>query len=110
MTDDEATPALQMAVSFDEDEAVVSVAGDVDVWSSPRLRARLDGLVDEGNLSLVIDLAGVRFMDSTGLGTLVGTLKHIRQAGGDMTLRSPTPGVMRVIEITGLTKVLSIRD
>jgi anti-sigma B factor antagonist len=110
MTDDEAMPELQMAVSVDGDETVVSVAGDLDIPTSLRLRARLDGLVDEGASTLVIDLAGVGFMDSTGLGTLVGALKHVRQAGGHMALRAPTPAVLRVIEITGLTKVLPIRE
>jgi anti-anti-sigma factor len=110
MADNEATPEFQMAVSDEGGETVLSVVGDLDLSSSTRFRERLIGLVAEGKHNLVVDLAGVGFMDSSGLGTLVSGLKRARQAGGDVVLRAPTPAVLRLIELTGLTRVLSIRD
>ena len=59
---------------------------------------------------LVIDLAELDFVDSTGLGTLVSVVQRVRHVGGEMTLRSPTPATRSVIEMTGLARVLPIRD
>jgi len=57
---------------------------------------------------LVADLTQVRFLDSTGLGTLVGGLKRLREPGGSLTLVIVAPRILRLFQITGLTKVLAI--
>lgn len=85
--------------------AVLAVSGEVDVATAPRLRERLVGLVSEGRHQIVVDLEGVDFLDSTGLGVLVGALKRVRTHGGDLALVCTQPRVLKVFEITGLTKV-----
>ena len=57
---------------------------------------------------MTVDLSELAFVDSTGLSVLITGLKRLREAGGDMALRSPQPGTRRVLEITGLTEVFSI--
>src|SRR5919109_955930 len=89
---------------------VLSVHGEVDVYTAPRFRERLIELVSEGKLRIVVDLEAVDFLDSTGLGVLVGGLKRLRSHDGDLTLVCTQSRILKVFEITGLTKVFSIYD
>ena len=73
------------------DRTVLTVVGEVDVATSPSSRERLVQLIDDGRVRLVVDLTPVDFLDSTGLGVLVGTLKRIRQADGELRPGGP-PG------------------
>jgi anti-sigma B factor antagonist len=84
---------------------VVHVAGDIDVYSAPTLRTRLNEVTEGGVDQLVVDLAEVGFVDSTGLGSLIGVFKSLRSHNGEMRLAAARPNVARVIEITGLDKV-----
>lgn len=87
---------------------VLAVKGEVDVYTAPRLREKLVELVSQGNRQVVVDLEGVDFLDSTGLGVLVGGLKRLRSQDGDLTLVCTQQRILKVFEITGLTKVFSI--
>ncbi len=88
--------------------AVLVVSGEVDVATAPRLRERLIELVNRGHHRIVVDLVGVEFLDSTGLGVLVGALKRVRTHDGELALVCAEPRILKVFEITGLTKVFSI--
>ncbi len=74
----------------------------------PRLREKLVELVSEGHRQIVVDLEGVDFLDSTGLGVLVGGLKRLRSHDGDLSLVCTQARILKVFEITGLTSVFSI--
>lgn len=87
------------------DCGVLRVAGEVDVDSASALRERTLDLVAAGAVHIVIDLGGVTFIDSSGLGVLVGCLKRLRERDGSLTLVIDADRVLRVFEITGLTKV-----
>lgn len=89
---------------------VLSVRGEVDVYTAPRFRERLIELVGEGKYRIVVDLEGVDFLDSTGLGVLVGGLKRLRSHEGDLSLVCTQRRILKVFEITGLTKVFAIHD
>ena len=89
---------------------VVAVSGEVDVATAPTLRDRLQAQVAEGHSTLVVDLIGVTFLDSTALGVLVGALKRCRDAVGDLRLVAREPRVLKVFEITGLNEVFTISD
>ena len=104
----DAPVTLELTVSENEGETVLSAAGELDVNTAPELREQLAQLVDDG-VRIVVDLADVSFVDSTALSVLVSALKRLRQADGDLTLASPTPSVRRVFEITGLTRLFTIR-
>ena len=85
--------------------AVLSVHGEVDVYTAPKFRERLIELVTEGKHQIIVDLEGVDFLDSTGLGVLVGALKRVRTQDGELALVCTQPRILKVFEITGLTKV-----
>ena len=99
---------LDIETSGTGDRTVIHVVGEVDVYTAPQLRERLDQEIDSGNHHLVVDLSGVTFMDSTGLGVLVGRLKQIRLHDGTMRLVCAHDRVLKVFVITGLDKVFAI--
>ena len=89
---------------------VVEVKGEVDLYTAPRLKERMADLTAQGRSQLAVDLEGVEFMDSTGLGVLIGGLKRCREAGGTLALLRPREPVRKVLTITGLDKVFPIHD
>jgi len=99
---------LHVVVSGAEQAYEIHLLGELDMSTAPALRERLLGLAGDGPTHVTIDLSALSFVDSTGLSVLITGLKRIRQQGGDMALRSPTPATRRVLEITGLTEVFSI--
>lgn len=88
------------------DCAVLRIAGEIDVETAPELRARLVELAGKGVRHVITDLRGVGFLDSTGLGVLIGGLKRQRTQGGSLTLVTDTERILRVFRITGLVTVL----
>jgi len=91
-------------------KTVVEVNGEIDVYTAPKLREALLNLVDNGNYRLVVDMQGVEFLDSTGLGVLVGGLKRVRAHDGAIDLVCTQGRILRIFRITGLSKVFSIYD
>lgn len=87
---------------------VIDVAGEIDVYTAPSLRERLNELVASGYYDLVVDMEGVEFLDSTGLGVLVGGLKRARSHEGNLRLVCAQEKILKVFRITGLTKVFPI--
>jgi len=73
---------IKVNVKAVEDKAfVIEVQGEIDVYTSPRVKESINDLIEKGNYSLVINLEGVRYIDSTGLGVLIGALKKVRELG-----------------------------
>src|SRR6202035_2354487 len=89
------------------DCAVVQVTGEVDVYTAPMLRERIRELAAKGAVHVIADLGPVDFLDSTGLGALVGGLKRLREDGGSLALVITTPRILRISQITGLTKAFA---
>lgn len=85
---------------------VVTVTGEVDVATAPALRDRLDQVA--GKDGVVVDLAGVTFIDSTGLGVLIGVRKRYADDGRELRLVVDEPRILRVFTISGLTELFSI--
>ena len=101
---------LRLDVTDRDGWAVLAVHGEVDVYTAPKFRERLIELVSNGQHKIVVDLEGVDFLDSTGLGVLVGGLKRVRSHDGDLVLVCTQRRILKVFEITALTKVFAIHD
>ena len=99
---------LHVIVSGDDTRYELRLLGELDMSTASQLREELTRVTSEGARQVTVDLSGLVFIDSTGLSVLITGLKQLRQDGGDMALRSPTPGTRRVLEITGLTEVFAI--
>ena len=88
--------------------ATVRVDGDLDCYTAPQLRSALLALVEDGTREVTLDVGGTQFMDSTGLSVLVGGLKRLRESGGNLVLKAPSPATLRLFEVTGLSTVFDI--
>ncbi|MFC5181776.1 STAS domain-containing protein [Actinomadura harenae] len=88
-----------------QDLTVVKISGEIDVFTSPRLREMLLDIIDNGGQHLVVDLGEVTFLDSTGLGVLVGIYHRLRARDGSMSFMGVNERVRRVFHVTQLTKI-----
>ncbi|MDQ6613227.1 MAG: STAS domain-containing protein [Actinomycetota bacterium] len=86
----------------------LTVEGEVDVYTAPLLRQKLVELAESGTPRAIVNLEPVEFLDSTGLGVLVAALNRFRRQDGEVELICSQPRILRVFEITGLTKVFTI--
>ena len=89
---------------------IVAVGGEIDVYTAPKLRDKITELVAAGIYDLVIDMEEVEFLDSTGLGVLVGGLKKVRAHDGSLELVCTQDRLLKIFRITGLAKVFVIHD
>lgn len=89
----------------EQDFTVVKISGEIDVFTSPRLREMMLGIIDDGGLHLIVDLGEVTFLDSTGLGVLVGVYHRLRARDGSMSFMGVNDRVRRVFHVTQLTKI-----
>jgi anti-sigma B factor antagonist len=87
---------------------VVTLEGEVDVYTSPRLKQELIDLLGKGNTHLIVNLDEVKYLDSTGLGVLIGALKRTRERDGDLKIACANQRILRIFDITGLTKIFEI--
>ena len=92
----------------DEGTHVVSLRGEIDALTAPKLGSRLFGLAEEGARGVVIDLSDVTFMDSTGIGVLMNSLRHMKLRRCAMVLVCPTERILRPFQVTGLVSHLRI--
>ncbi|MGD1222591.1 STAS domain-containing protein [Streptomyces krungchingensis] len=90
--------------------ALVTVEGDLDVETAPELRHHLSDQVRAGRRHLLIDLASVPFMDSSGINAILKALEETRLAGGSIRLVSPAPAVRRVLDLTGVNLAIASSD
>jgi anti-sigma B factor antagonist len=90
--------------------ALVSVTGELDVATAPRLRQEAVRLVSGGQVDVILDLGGVDFLDSTGLGVIIGILKRVRSHGGELVVVGLAPRVRKVFEMTRVIEILPTFD
>ena len=101
---------MDLKIDVGEKNGVVllKLNGEVDVYTAPKLKSRLVDLVDQGKFKIVVDLEEVDFMDSSGLGVLVGGLKRVRSHDGAIALICTQENILKIFRITGLVKVFPI--
>jgi anti-sigma B factor antagonist len=102
-----------MELSIESEKAgdgisVITVAGELDLYTAPRLKEQLINAMDEGILKIVVDMTGVHFIDSSALGVLIGGIKRLKPKGGKLVLVSIDENVNWIFQITGLNSVFDI--
>jgi anti-sigma B factor antagonist len=100
--------AMDIEVSRSAAITVVVPKGDLDMAAADQMKRVLTGLVSEGSVKLLVDLGNVGYIDSSGMGALVATLKHARTAGGDLHLCALQGDVRAIFEMTRLIKAITI--
>ena len=92
------------------DRSVVSVAGQIDLYTADGLREPLATLVEDGHRDVLVDLTEVGFMDSTALGVLVGARKKVLSRGGRIQLVIASERLLKIFRLTALTQVFTIHE
>ena len=103
-------PLLLECITAGGDRAVLRIDGDIDACTAPQLRERVRDLADNGTVHVIADLRGVGFLDSAGLGALVGARKELRGREGSLMLVADTGRIVRVLRITGLSDAFALHS
>jgi anti-sigma B factor antagonist len=91
-----------------DDVEVISLAGEVDLYTAPEFKQELLRVIGEGASQVIVDLTDTTFIDSTTLGVLVGGVKRLRPNGGQLSLVCSDRNITKIFEITGLDRVFAI--
>jgi anti-sigma B factor antagonist len=103
-------PEMELSIDAGEHDGwqVVTVTGEIDLYTAPTLRDALGSAVDGGADRVAVDLRPVGFMDSMGLGVLIGSRRRLTERGGAFALICEEGPVRRVLDVSGLTKVFDV--
>jgi len=97
---------MNISVEQADGYGVLRPEGRLNMVAAPRLRSAIERMVDDGSTRIVLDLSDVTFIDSSGLGAVIGGLKRARQGGGDLRIARAGEQVMTVMRLTNLDRVL----
>jgi anti-sigma B factor antagonist len=103
-------PFFLESITAGGDCAVLRIEGEIDAYAAPQLRERVIDLAGNGTVHIIADLRGAGFLDSAGLGALVGSFKALRARGGSLTLVASTDRVLQVLRITGLSGAFALHS
>lgn len=101
---------FSLGITRTEEGPRVAITGELDAYTAPRLRRLADLLIDGSGPKLVFDLTETAFVDSTGLGVLVGAARKARQEGMEAVIDSPSRAVYRVLDLTGICMTIPVRN
>lgn len=101
---------LETGVTEISDKRVLDVTGEIDVYTAPQFREAVNGILASGQKHLIINMAGVTYMDSSGFGTLLSATKRLRPDGGTVNLIKCSPAIDRILRITKLDSIFSVFD
>ncbi|MBN6888576.1 anti-sigma B factor antagonist [Cytobacillus horneckiae] len=99
---------ININVNNNETLTEVTVNGEIDVYTAPKLKEELIPLSEKENVDMIVDLSGVSYMDSTGLGVFVGLFKNVRAHEGSFKIIGLSSRLQRLFEITGLADIIDI--
>jgi anti-anti-sigma factor len=107
-TGDRALSDFSVAASFVDGQVILSLRGEVDILSAPEFEAFFETMIDRGHRSVVLDLAGLRFMDASGLSVIARGADRLEVAGGALTIRTPMAMIGHMLEITGFARLVQL--
>jgi anti-sigma B factor antagonist len=103
--------SMDVAVTNREDgTALMTIVGAIDLTTASDLRHAMHGVLDRGACRVVVDVSGVEFCDSIGLGTFAYAHQHCTASGGSLRLASPTPFLARLLQTVGLAGPIPVHD
>ena len=101
---------LKVTTRSQGDHTVVSVLGEIDLYTAPRLQSELMSALGSSPARLIVDMSGVDFCDSTGINVLLAAHRHAREHGGELQLAGPGSATRKVLQVTGLESVFTVLD
>jgi anti-sigma B factor antagonist len=102
-------------LSFERKDAtkgyiVLSLIGDLDMWTLPKAKEQVQELIDEKKVKVVLDLERTNYIDSSGLGFFIGTLKKLRDAGGELILINLNAYIYGIFQLIQLQHIIRTYD
>ncbi len=104
------TPFTVDSTRIRDSLGLVTLSGEVDIYTAPRLKEHMLELFEVGVRDMIVDLSEVTFIDSTALGVLIGGVRRVSDADGTMALVVATRPVERILKVTGLDQVFTIKQ
>jgi len=104
------TMSLEIENKIQDNIIEIKPIGEVDIYTSPKLKNKIFALIDERNTNILIDGEGLEYIDSTGLGVLMSIYKKMQEKGLNFTIINLKPNIYKLFDITGLNKVFNIRE
>lgn len=103
--------ALEIRKQYDHEKSYwdIELIGDVDIQSSASLKEEINLMLNESETDLIIDCTDLSYIDSTGLGVLIGVLKRVKNVQKDITIVNAQSNIKKLLNITGLDKIFSIK-
>ena len=93
---------------IDEERHVLSVRGEIDLFTAPELKQVLAESIEAGRIRSIVDLTATTFLDSTALGVLIGAVKRLRSRSGALAIVNTDENIAKTFEITGLDQIFTI--
>jgi len=103
---------MNLSINVKETDILLDIAvdGEIDAYTAPKLRDRLFPLSEKSGVNMVINLSGVSYMDSTGLGVFVGVFKNVKANGGQFKINGLSGRLQRLFAITGLADIIDVNS
>lgn len=89
---------------------IIELKGEIDIYSAPSFKESLTKFYEAAESDVILDCSNLSYIDSMGLGILVGALKHVREKDHNIIIRNPKPTVRKLFKITGLDKAFIIEE
>ncbi len=99
---------LDIRTEHQADRCEITLRGEVDVYTAPRLKEQLVDVIEKGCVKVIVNLEGVSFIDSSGLGVLVSALRRARERDGAVRIVCTRENILKIFRITGLDKVFPV--
>jgi anti-sigma B factor antagonist len=99
---------LKVTTRSQGDHTVITVAGEIDLYTAPKLQSELMTALGASPTRLVVDMSGVDFCDSTGINVLLAAHRQARERGGELQLAGPGSATRKVLQVTGLESVFTV--
>lgn len=99
---------LQISEETADGVRIIAASGELDAAGAPALSRSLNAAIDAGRADLVVDLSGLRFLDSTGLGVLLGAKRRLARTGARLQIVCAVPAVLRIFQTTRLDRDFTI--
>ncbi|MFK2826301.1 anti-sigma factor antagonist [Bacillus sp. B190/17] len=101
---------IKIDVKETEQRTNIEISGEIDAYTAPKLRETIFPYTEKENAQIVVDLSGVSYMDSTGLGVFVGLFKGLNANDGNLQLIGLSERLRRLFDITGLADIMNINS
>ncbi|MDO8589215.1 MAG: STAS domain-containing protein [Armatimonadota bacterium] len=101
---------LRILVKENGGVPVIELGGELDAYTCSRLRDTMIEVIENGNPTVIVSMLKVEYIDSSGLGTLVGGLKRASESNGRIAVVCTSPQIRKVFEITGLVRVFPLYE